>query len=626
MIETRASAEKRSKSAWKGNLAALTFSILLGLVAIEGISRVLDKEPVALDELNLRPWPYMMMIGPNFRNPIWYNTETESNVPSRMEFNNLGFTNDRSFSFPPDQAYENAFAKKSGEKLVLITGGSAVHGVGATANDRTIAGQLEKVLNERQSSHKYRVLNLANAGWIAYQQFVGMALFGLPLDPDWIVTMDGHNDATVTCAHGSGPGNPIEWPKLLYLLGGGKDFARSGPELQWLLSNFAAARVVTGLRPDRQNTKHEQLFFDNRSEDKRFNIKMRDVTFDSLDRQVTFYLQSERSAKDIFARANVLFSTQPLLQRNQVSPWYRKAFRLDSGDANATNAKDRLRADLDSYMAKMSSKLCGETGLDSLGYFIARSALHLEQKTVEWATASPSRTLLYANVETLFPERYWERVPYFIDNVHTNDIGQRRIAEYFAGYILRADVGLPFDPARLASAVKSDAAKVSMFPSFLPPPKANGRPVANSYVTEGAKVSQIDSGVVRVDENENTGFHRVRWSDIPVPARQVTTVSVDVWFDAVVDVVRLEMKDAAGTTAWAIFDLAARNVAESQGTAGAYVENLGKGWRRLILRVHHKANSASLSLGLMSSDDVPSSKYTGQGRTFIITTPTLASQ
>ena len=94
--------------------------------------------------------------------------------------------------------------------------------VGATANERTIAAELEAVLNQRQSVHRYRVLNLGMGGWIAYQQFVGLTIFGLPLDPSWIVTMDGHNDATVTCAHGSGAGNPLEWPKQLYLLGGGR--------------------------------------------------------------------------------------------------------------------------------------------------------------------------------------------------------------------------------------------------------------------------------------------------------------------------------------------------------------------------------------------------------------------
>ena len=175
------------------------------MAAIEGASRIFDKEPASLEALHLAPKPYMMFVVGRVRNPVWRNAETGSAVPSRMAFNNLGFANDRDFAWPPDAAFVTQFGPQPGEKLIVITGGSAVLGVGATSNERTIAGQLEAVLNERQSRQKYRVLNLGMGSWIAYQQLVGLTLFGLPLAPDWIVTMDAHNDATFLLAR--------KWPR-----------------------------------------------------------------------------------------------------------------------------------------------------------------------------------------------------------------------------------------------------------------------------------------------------------------------------------------------------------------------------------------------------------------------------
>ena len=104
-----------------------------------------------------------------------------------MTFNNLGFNVASDFSMPPSAEFISQYAAKPGEKLVLITGGSVVHGVGATSNENTIAAQLEATLNARQSTYKYRVLNLGMGSWIAYQQFLGLSLFGLALKPDWIV-------------------------------------------------------------------------------------------------------------------------------------------------------------------------------------------------------------------------------------------------------------------------------------------------------------------------------------------------------------------------------------------------------------------------------------------------------
>lgn len=614
----------KSHPSWKGNLVAVVCSTLLGLLAIEGASRVLEEKPKppALEQLSLRPWPYMMMVGPRFRNPTWWNTESETAVPSRMAFNNLGFTNELDFAFPPDQKYLDTFGKKPSEKLVVITGGSAVHGVGATSNEATISGQLERALNERQTRYKYRVLNLANAGWIAYQQFVGLALFGLPLDPDWAITMDGHNDATVTCSHGSGAGNPLEWPKLLYLLGSGKIATQSSPELEWLIANSAAVRFATGLRPESRTSNQDQLRADDQDGDKRFNIKMREVPFKSLDRQTVFYVQAEKSVKDIFPAANVIFSTQPLLYRNPVSPWYRKAFNPAANKSEIKYSRERLEADLDSYMAHSGASPCGRPGtVDPLGYFIARSALSLERQVGTWATTAHNRALLYANVETLFPERYDERFPFFIDNVHMNDVGQKHVAELYAGLILQADLGTPFILTELSSAIKNEVRETGkLFKSFLPRPKHEGQPVLGQLTAQGATVSSIEAGLLRIDENGGDGPHGVQWNNLPVTDGKIN-LTLDAWFDGDIDIIRLAVSDGSGNGGWAQYDLTVPKVTDSRKTAGAYVERLPNGWRRLSILMSLQSRNASLSLELMAPDGDWASKYAGEGRALIVSAP-----
>jgi hypothetical protein len=621
---------------WRGNLIAVVASIVLGLAAIEGLSRFLDRAPAAVEALSLRPRPYMMFVGPTMRDPVWRNAETGGDVPSRMVFNNLGFTNESDFSFPPDDAFTAKFRRKPDEKLVLITGGSAVYGVGATANERTIAAELEAVLNHRQSVHRYRVLNLGMGGWIAYQQFVGLTIFGLPLDPNWIVVMDGHNDATVTCAHGSGAGNPLEWPKQLYLLGGGRGLAGASPVMQWLLRHSAAARVLTGQHPEQQSSESDRLYFDPQEGDRRFDIKLRGVTFSELDRQVAFYRQAESGVKDLFSRANILFATQPLLYRNPVSPWYRRAFRLSAAAQDGADDRRRLSADLDAYMAEVATSACGSAGdIHPLGYFMPRSALALERKVAEWSAASAERRMLYANVEMLFPDSYANPLPFFVDNVHLNDRGQRRTAEYFAGYILRADLGIDFDPASLAATVAAEAddTRRRQPPSKPPPkpshasdrPQAQSRPVVAKYVAEGVTVTPMEPGLLRLDEQPGSGHHRLLWSDVPARAGKANTLSIDVWFDTTIDMVRLDMRDASGASGRADFDLAARRVTAAVGTAGAYLLDLGKGWRRLILTVPLANDSASFDIVLMSPDGEAATTYPGENRSLVIGQPVLAS-
>ena len=614
---------------WTSRVIAVCIGTLLGLVAIEGLSRFLEDGPKSSEALDLTLQPYMMFAVNGYaRNLVWRNVETQTDIASQMRFNNLGFAEDRDFSFPPNDAFVKEFGKKPQERLILITGGSVVHGVGATANGKTIAGELQRTLNERQSRHRYRVVNLGMGSWIAYQEFVGLSLFGLPLRPDWVVAMDGHNDGTVVCSQGSGPGNPMEWPKILYLTGGGRGAPHQGPMMQWLVDHTAAARIIPGQSQAAPNNQLGLVYIDDEEPDARFRMKLRGLKFADMDRQADFYIQAQRNMVDLFSSANILLSSQPLLHENVVASNFRKAFAFANTPEQSEAEKRRLSTDLNDYMTKTRDTKCdSKVGPQALGYFMARSAVRLDQAVAAWSAESPNRSVLYTNVEMLFPDSYGMRLPNFIDNAHLSDIGQRRIAEFFAGYILQTDLGMPFNPAQLAESVLADTISLRIAGSRAvqetPPSTAAPRPLGGKRHAEGLAVRQTSPNMLWLEEQKDTGVHRITWSDIPVTSKKDDTVTIDAHFGTV-DVVRIELRDAAGSYGWANVDLGAQHFKAGGNIVGAHIQNLGKGWRRVTLTMPFKTDTASLGFAFMSPDG-KADQYPGVGRSIAIAEPTLSS-
>jgi hypothetical protein len=618
------------KLTWKGRVIAFGVSALMCAAIIEGFARFVerkeDKRSVkqSIVEMKATLQPYMMFVTMTDE-PIWRNIINHTEIHSKMTFNNLGFTGVGDFSVPPTAEFIGRYAAKPGEKLVLITGGSVIHGVGATSNENTIAGQLEVTLNARQSTYKYRVLNLGMGSWIAYQQFLGLSLFGLTLKPDWIVTMDGHNDASMTCAHGAGVGNPQNWPMLLYLTGGGTGVGRQSPLMRWLMQNTAIARVVTGAKPEERTSQLDRIYFDETEPDKRFLVKLRDVKVSDLDKQVDFYLFSQRNVMELFSSANILFSSQPILYNNAVSAWYRKAFGLNEERTadDAAADKERLKTDLDNFMQENGKTRCGSAvGSQALGYFMARSALSMEKAASEWAAESTNRSIRYSNVETIFPSGIKLRAANFIDNAHLNDLGQNAVAEFFAGYILETDLKIPVDTPAFVRSLAAKAAKAAseIAPKYeySPPPQTPTESMADRRILEGLTAKKLSPGALELSETKNVGFHRILWLNKPVTPGKNATLTVDVWSDTV-SVVRLEVLDNLKTYGRADFDLETKKVVAKDGNkVDAQIEDLAKGWRRIALILPVVGDTATITLALVSDTAV---HYLGGGGSIVIAQP-----
>ena len=71
--------------------------------------------------------------------------------------------------------------------------------------------------------------------------------------------------------------------------------------MQWLIDNTSIGRVVTGAATEAQSHARSCITFDDTEPDKRFVVKMRDLTMSVLDKQVDFYLQSQRNVTQLFS-------------------------------------------------------------------------------------------------------------------------------------------------------------------------------------------------------------------------------------------------------------------------------------------------------------------------------------
>jgi lysophospholipase L1-like esterase len=181
---------------------AIVFIALLG--AIELFYRVWRPSPA---EGNNGLWQnfhtYVMFLTAPGTYNAWTNQNTKEIYPANVVTNSLGFNDHHEF------AYTGRYEKAPNERVVLFTSGSTGWGVGATSTDTTVSGRMQFYLNSLQNAVKYTVINMSAGSWIAYQQFIALDLWGEWFQPDWIVAMDGHNDASVGCQYSQGVANPL---------------------------------------------------------------------------------------------------------------------------------------------------------------------------------------------------------------------------------------------------------------------------------------------------------------------------------------------------------------------------------------------------------------------------------
>jgi lysophospholipase L1-like esterase len=108
-------------------------------------------------------------------------------IQGSAQFNSLQFRYNRELETP----------KPPGVCRIFLLGGSTAFGAGASSNDTTIGGYLERHLNERSEQYGWRfeVITAASCGWATTNERILIENRLVELEPDLVIQVSGHNDA-----------------------------------------------------------------------------------------------------------------------------------------------------------------------------------------------------------------------------------------------------------------------------------------------------------------------------------------------------------------------------------------------------------------------------------------------
>ena len=186
----------------QSKLKTLAFSLVpatLLLLALEVAGRLLypfdeDKRAMIKAERDPRVTLSYFDRGPGAKAIIW-----DVNRMERRYLPFLGFLSKPGLELPTLRTNQLGFRdeplspRQPGEVRVLLLGGSTSWGIGASSNEATVRGVLERRLNERGSA-KYRVMSGAFLGYTARQEMTVLTEFLEDFDPDIVVSLTGYND------------------------------------------------------------------------------------------------------------------------------------------------------------------------------------------------------------------------------------------------------------------------------------------------------------------------------------------------------------------------------------------------------------------------------------------------
>lgn len=114
-----------------------------------------------------------------------------TNLPT-LKTNELGFR---------DRPVE---PRKPNELRILLLGGSTVWGLGASSTEATVAGVLERLLNDGTAKSSHRVMSGAFTGWSSRQERVALLELFAIFMPDLVIALTGYNDLVTMVAGGAG--------------------------------------------------------------------------------------------------------------------------------------------------------------------------------------------------------------------------------------------------------------------------------------------------------------------------------------------------------------------------------------------------------------------------------------
>jgi lysophospholipase L1-like esterase len=384
--------------------------------------------------------PYVMFLTAPGTYPAWTNKFTGENFSAHVVTNSLGFNDTHEFD------YSTPYQKAANERVVLFTGGSVAWGLGSTTTETTIAGRTQYYLNNVQNKIKYTVINLAMGSYIAYQQYIALQLWGESFDPDWVVVMDGFNDAGVGCAYSQGVGNPMYYAIAQayitdYLFATPHPVFYRGWFENELIKRSAAYRTLTG----EQYVPNSLVFDATSTEDMPARTAIIPTKVAQSRDMLAFYIKAERATLGMFPRSRYIFSTQPTV--NQFTGDFVDIYASPSDSAAHRDAMAARDAALEEYLTYHQDEMCSAENMQpGFTYIFGKGAILLERLVDKERQAG--RDVAYYNVGAILPNDRADRIPYFIDPVHLSDQGADVIGRFYAEKILAADSDRSPTPSR----------------------------------------------------------------------------------------------------------------------------------------------------------------------------------
>ncbi len=419
---------------------AVNVLIFLGLLlSTEVIFRV-----ISLNEKDPAPalWqtfhPYIMFRTGEHRSGswVWNDQYREVQIPASLPTNNLGFLTDE------DLEVGIKLKKEKNERFVVLLGGSAAWGVGATSHENAIHGRLEKILNEKQTKYKYSVFNLSMGGHQAFQEFIILSLYGPSIRPDWVIAMDATNDVAGVCAMAQGAGYP-HYYSLMKRYIEGYTFGQTSPPFFRSEIENELLKYSVGYR---ELTKKRPIFLPEYAENPTGDpnaplgkhMGAKNVYWEQVDKQLNFYINAQKRIRSAFPKANYILSTQPIVQN------FEEMYGYTSNEQIAPQVKKKKISEQYERLISISNNntgnLLGESRWpDCRDYFHPKSAFLLENWVAQNGRKYDGKTM-YLNMGYFFPNLEKERKEYFIDFVHLNNAGQEIVAGIYAKQILSEDL------------------------------------------------------------------------------------------------------------------------------------------------------------------------------------------
>jgi hypothetical protein len=345
------------------------------------------------------------------RDGLWWDPNHSRSIPYHIKTNRLGFRMDREIDTT------TKYQKMPNEKVVLIFGSSTVYGFGSTSNETTLAGWLQQLLNAQQSRTHYTVFNMGNGWWIAYQELAALQLYGLMLDPDWLIFMDGRNDifnigytfGEELGIHGSATATRDLVDGYLYQKLR-PEFYRGSIENE-LIRHSAAYRYITGKQYIPRNQP----------------LVQKERGWKDVDENIDPYLRFQRLTLLQCPTCQYILSTQPINRSTlTMTPEERKQFV-------ANNKELRIGGDV--------------INTPNWENIIHYSFGRLRDEMPEICAAAGPRCR-YKFMDEIFPAKYSEKSNYFVDDVHLTVDGNKFIADYYASLILKVEEDRSNHPGR----------------------------------------------------------------------------------------------------------------------------------------------------------------------------------